>query len=106
MPTETPHIRWPISVGTSFAVLEQDSDEDIGQCIVVVAHYERGDRECVPEFGIGEYPFRMAQDITGDAVAADIMRWENRAQIDGTERFGANVLQRVIEIRARRSERG
>lgn len=87
-------------------MLEQDSDEEIMQCVAVVAHYERGDRECVPEFGIGEYPFANVHDITAEAVAADIMRWEPRVELSGTEGFGGSVLQRVVQIRARRSERG
>jgi phage baseplate assembly protein W len=78
----TPHFAWPFRLGQghAFAVVEQDTVEDIEQCVVVLVSTELGSREELPEYGISDPTFTSGVDTTEILAAVD--DWEDRAVIE------------------------
>jgi len=63
-------------------VNEQDSPEDIVDCIKAIIAYPIGVRHDMPEFGIPDLPFRQERDTKIQELRDAISEWEVRAQID------------------------
>lgn len=61
-------------------VVEQDSDEDVENCVEAILRTVQGDREDLPDFGILDMTFRP-QPLNLDLVVADILANEPRAQV-------------------------
>lgn len=63
----TQRLKWPLDlVNGSFATVEQDSDEDITQCVKAILKHRPGDREDIPEMGVpdptfGEQPLNLTE---------------------------------------------
>lgn len=74
-----PHFRVPFFVGKSVAAVEQDSDEEVRQCVEAVVRTEVGTRIERPEFGIFDPTF---QEFPGgvDEIAAAVEEWEPRVR--------------------------
>jgi phage baseplate assembly protein W len=68
------------------ATVEQDTPEDVAQCVEVLLMTETGSRVEVPEYGVDPWVFRRP-DRT--AVVAACERWEPRAKV------GLSVVQGV-----------
>lgn len=69
-----PKSRVPFDLGT----VEQDSREEIAQCVYVICATPLGSRSDQPEFGISDVAFRKGGvDLT--EIRAAIERWEPRA---------------------------
>ena len=64
--------------GNRLAAVEQDSPEEIAQCVEVVCRYPRGLRPELPDFGSPDLAFREVP-VGTDELAAAIERWEPRA---------------------------
>jgi phage baseplate assembly protein W len=73
-----PHFSYPFRLeGNSFAVVDQDTPDDIVQSVEILVATRRGQRQELPDYGIADPLFEDGldlQDIT-DAIAD----WEPRA---------------------------
>lgn len=76
--SELPHFAFPFQLqGSSFAVLEQDTVEEVAQCVEVLIATPVGARTDQPDFGVVDLTFQQSIDHAAilDAVAV----WEPRA---------------------------
>jgi phage baseplate assembly protein W len=78
---QVPHFALPLRLDAAgrLAVLEQDSADEIAQCVAVVMATPEGSRIEVPEFGVPRYEFRTPN--AADIIAA-VTEWEPRADLD------------------------
>lgn len=74
-----PHLKFPLAVGTRFAAVEEDSPDEISQCVTAVLRTNIGDRIDEPTFGIGDETFLAEPDVAGMMEALD--EWEPRAAV-------------------------
>jgi hypothetical protein len=77
--TVTPHFDLPLKIGPLGAnVVEQDSIDDVGNCVVMIVSVPFGWRDEAPEFGI-EDPTMRRQPIGVPAIQQVIGSQEPRA---------------------------
>lgn len=98
-----PHLRVPLRiVGTSFDVVEQESDEEIGQCVEAITRYSRGTLLARPEFGIPDPTFRQVPSggMNVEDIAASIERWEPRASLL-IEQSSASIADAIVGVALR-----
>lgn len=77
--TPTPHFALPFRfLGTAFAVNEQDTDDDITDCVEAILRTPVGSRVEAPDFGVPDQTFALTVDasIVAAAVAAQDPRVE------------------------------
>lgn len=101
---EIPRLALPFRVaGGRAAVVEQDSDQEVLQCVETVMRYRPGDRVAAPDFGVPDQAHQQGgADLV--TVADRIEVWEPRVQ-SLAESLGFDQLalsQRVL-VRAGRS---
>jgi phage baseplate assembly protein W len=79
--TDVPHFSLPFRFATPFAATtEQDSLDEIADCVYAILVCPRGFRVEVPEFGLPEQTFSMpAPDL--DEIRDAIATWEDRAGV-------------------------
>lgn len=89
MATRTPHFDSPFRLlGSSFAVVEQNSAEEVEDCIEAVLRTPVGSRIEQPEYGIPDETFeQLAPDVSAEAYLNAIAEWEPRARVIGTARI-------------------
>jgi phage baseplate assembly protein W len=77
---EAPHFQIPFNFGANghATCVEQDSEDDIFQCIQSVVKTPRGFRLELPGFGIDDPVFKEGGPDTAD-IASAIATWEPRA---------------------------
>ena len=81
--TDTPHFNYPFafsSLTKHAGEVEQDSVDDVGNCVVVALATELGSRVEVPTFGIPDQVFQL-QPLSLDTLINAIQEWESRAEI-------------------------
>lgn len=92
MSFDAPHFAVPFRLGgTSFAAVEQDSDEEILQCVEAVVRTPLGSRVLdAPDFGIPDPTFRqLGAGASADEIVAAVEEDEPRVsaladvEIDG-----------------------
>lgn len=96
-PVAVPHFSFPFRLGSngSFAVVEQDSPDEVGDCVQVLLSTPTGSRVELPEYGIDDPTFTQSVDVPGILSAID--DWEPRAQVDvGVEFDSQDALIRHI----------
>jgi hypothetical protein len=77
--TDVPHFDLPFQLGPAGApVVEQDSIDDIANCVTAVVSTHIGWRELAPEFGVPDYTFRKTP-IGADDIANWVSNQEPRA---------------------------
>lgn len=78
---DVPHFAFPLklSKGGSFAVVEQDSEDDVAQCVQVLLSTPVGSRVELPEYGVDAFEFTTRVDRA--AIASAIEDWEPRADV-------------------------
>lgn len=95
---DVPHFDRPFRLsGTRFAVVEQDSDEELSNAAWAIASTEIGSRDEAPEFGVPDLAFLDPETVTSAVVSA-VRRWEPRldAEADATiEEYVMTVETRV-----------
>jgi len=76
-----PHIKLPMSVfGGRFRAVEQDTTDEIMQCVKAVISTVVGQREELPEFGLpSDITFSM-KDVNPSVIETALNEWEGRAQ--------------------------
>ena len=85
-----PHFAFPFRIDASgaAAVVDQDSAEDITQCVKVLFSTTVGERIEVPTYGIPMQAFATVASEDTSALAAAVKKWEPRA----TARISSNVV--------------
>jgi phage baseplate assembly protein W len=94
-----PHFALPFRLAGdgSFAVVEQDSDDEVVQSVEILLRTRVGSRIELPEYGIEDPTFTVVPDIAGilDAIAD----WEPRAQVTiGDEIDSKDELMHNISV--------
>jgi hypothetical protein len=79
------HIAWPVKLNSAGQLQsnEQDSDEDIADCVAAICLYERGARRGSPQFGIpsGLFDYPNTGRVKS-AIMANESRIEAEVSID------------------------
>lgn len=76
-----PHFALPLQYVTGSArVNEQDSLDDVLDCVYAVAVTNPGDRDELPDFGVLDMTFDQ-EPLQMDAVITQITQWEPRASV-------------------------
>lgn len=92
-----PHLAWPLRVGAggTFATVEQDSDEDVMQGVLVLLSTPLGRQVELPNYGMDEQVFRNAPDL--NAAVEALETWQPRATIDASYQVDSldELIQRV-----------
>lgn len=78
---EIPHLAFPLRLtdSGSFAVVEQDTIDDVRQCVHVLLRTPLGVRPLAPEIGVEDPTFETG--IDGDVLAATLEEQEPRASV-------------------------
>jgi len=77
-----PKLRVPFQIsGNKAEVIEQDSDEEIAQCVEAVLKTVIGTRIDRSEFGVPDLAFRTAPGSLPAVVRKAVERWEPRADV-------------------------
>lgn len=100
MAVDIPHFRLPVQVHDGrFAVVEQDSLDEIGQCAETVLRYPLGHRLDLPDFGLSDQAFGMGgADMV--EIGEAIETWEPRATslVDGLDE-AESLEQGISQLR-------
>lgn len=100
MPVQTPHIRFPFEVlNGRTQVVEQNSIEEVVQCVLACVSTPYGARQDDPEYGIDAGLFSrqtIRQDIT--PILAAVEEAEPRAALLGEVELESLVRRVVIEV--------
>jgi phage baseplate assembly protein W len=76
---DVPHLAWPLRMdGTSLADVEQDTIDDVRQCVNVLLHTPPGARPLAPDVGIEDLAFA---GVDGEVLAAQLEDQEDRATV-------------------------
>lgn len=79
---DIPHLAIPLRFnGGQWVVVEQDSEEEVAQCVQTVCAFERGYRIEDPDFGINDPTFTTMPIDTSD-IARALEEYEERAEVD------------------------
>lgn len=99
-PIDVPHFAVPFNITSEgAAMVEQDSDEDIMQCVEAICRTPRNSRLESPDFGIDEIVLRENGPDRNKLVNA-ITYWEPRARvaIDITSPDTMDAFYSIVEI--------
>jgi phage baseplate assembly protein W len=78
-----PQLAYPLRIDPAsgtFAVVEQDSVDDVAGCVEVVLRTRVGDRDELPEFGIPDLTF-LELPLDLDDLVDMVSLWEPRAEL-------------------------
>lgn len=92
-----PHFKFPLKLapnGVSLTVVDQDSDDEIIDCIEVLLLTELGERIEDPDYGIPDGAF-TENGINETALQAAIIRIEDRAELVLESDAIQDAVQRV-----------
>lgn len=91
---DNPHFQVPVTlVDGQVRMVEQDSDEEITQCVLAVLRTPVEFRDDLPEFGTPDQLFKMA-GVNPALVKAAIETWEPRATAEVQEQL-ADLIDHV-----------
>ena len=90
----THHFQVPFAVvDGSTALVRQDSDAEISQCVRVLCETTPGDRQVVPDYGIDDETWRPVDLVDGSEVMDALLEWEPRADADVAATVAAEVVR-------------
>lgn len=96
------HLAWPVRLnGTRLAVVDQDSDADIAQCVHVLLATRRGVRIELPGFGVTDPVFALSVDV--GEIATAVAQWEPRAARTGVTETVDDLDPAVRQVLLERS---
>lgn len=99
---DTPHLKWPLRFeGDHMAVVEQDSIEEIEQCVEAIVRYPLGFRDELPEFGLSDQTF-LQGGVNVEVVRAVIERWEPRVDLTISSDFDLDTFESLVLTELRR----
>lgn len=103
---DVPHFDLPFRfVGSSFATSEQDSIDDVANCVETILRTRIGFRTWVPEFGSPEYVFKRSPLGTEDIMAI-VSAQEPRAELlvqESIDSYDQLIDRLHIEVTAKES---
>jgi phage baseplate assembly protein W len=77
-----PHLAIPFQViNGQWVTVEQDTDDEVAQCVRNICAFERGYRNEDPDFGIDDPTFTTMPIDTED-IARALERYEDRARVE------------------------
>jgi phage baseplate assembly protein W len=83
-----PHLAVPLQViNGQFITVEQDTDDEVAQCVRNICAFERGYRIEDPDFGINDPTFTIMPIDTED-ISRALAAYEDRAQVAIFQEFG------------------
>lgn len=94
---EIPHFKFPFQLasdGVRAQAVEQDSDDEILDCVVVLLSTTQGERIEIPEYGVRDQAFRQ-NGVDTAHILAQIRRYEERANINLDPDAIQDLVQRV-----------
>lgn len=100
MAIETPHFKFPFQftpAGDRIQYAEQDSDDEIIDCIEVLLSTSIGERIELPDYGIADQVFRENGVDTGH-IMAQIRKYEERADIQLEPDVIKDLVQKVTVV--------
>lgn len=81
MTVSVPHFAFPLTFsGSTFAKVDQDSDDDLNQSVAVLILTPIGTREELPQYGVPDM-LSAQQPISTAPIVAALSRWEPRASV-------------------------
>jgi hypothetical protein len=96
-PLEAPVLQWPFQMSgfnqSEIAMVEQDSSEEIAECVAMVFSVEEGSLVDAPELGLPDPSFK-AGGVSEDTLVAIAQRWEPRA----TLAFSSDTLVQLAQV--------
>lgn len=102
--TDVPHLGYPFQLdGHKHAVeLEQDSIEEVTNCVEVICRTDFGALDDLPTMGITDPTFRRSASL--NQLSREIAEWEPRASIHLTQRVDSvdeliNIIKLEISTR-------
>lgn len=94
----TPHFGFPFrAAGSSFAVTEQDSPDEIADCVEAVLRTPERSRIDVPAYGRPDASFEQLGPAkpTVEPYVAAVEEWEPRAAVTGTAGV-EDAIERIV----------
>jgi phage baseplate assembly protein W len=100
-----PHLSVPFQVlNGQWVTVEQDTDEEVAQCVRNICAFERGFRIEDPDFGINDPTFTVMPIDTED-ISQALATYEDRALVDIFQEFHPDGSVRVrMEVHIPTSE--
>lgn len=101
MTVSIPHFSWPfqLGIGGHAAVLEQDTDDEIVNCVLVICTVPIGELTDEPSFGITDPTFELQPDV--NLIAAQVLEWEPRvhvAAVDNTDERDLTLENIILRV--------
>jgi phage baseplate assembly protein W len=98
---QTPHFRLPLQfsgVNGGALLNEQDTADDLEDCVRTILAFPLGYRIDSPTFGIPDTLFQLGYDVPTAAVRSALVRWEDRMAIgvEGGEPVSDEFIRKVI----------
>lgn len=98
-----PHFSFPfrrLANGKTLAVVEQDTDDEVMDCVEVFLSTEQGERVELPDYGLPDQVFREG-GVDMEQVHSQIEVWEPRALLNLVRVELEDLVDRVrIEVRS------
>jgi phage baseplate assembly protein W len=87
VPENIPHLAVPFQViNGRWVTVEQDTDDEVAQCVRNICAFERGFRIEDPSFGINDPTF-TTMPIDTDDIETALNEYEDRAQVEIFQEF-------------------
>ena len=107
MRPRAPHFALPFRIedqgfGTTARVLEQDTADEIFDCVKAVVAYKPGDRIEKPDFGMPDQTFSEG-GVDVDEVTQAVLHWEPRAELliqSQPDRLDEMISNTRVDVRA------
>ncbi|HSZ70256.1 MAG TPA: hypothetical protein VK756_07830 [Solirubrobacteraceae bacterium] len=99
---EVPVMKWPFRMGgfnsSEIAYVEQDTPEEVAQCVAMVFSVEQGALVDAPKLGLPDPTFRIG-GVSEATLLAVAQRWEPRAALNLTRDTIVALAQAVdVEV--------
>ncbi len=92
---DLPHLAWPVRVdGSSYASIQQDTDDEVAATVAVLLSFRRGWRAEQPDFGITDPTFELTPINTAE-IERQVGLYEPRAELEITLSDDGRGAQRV-----------
>ena len=105
--TDVPHFDLPFRFSNpQAAVVEQDSVEEIAECVLAVLLCPLGFRVELPDYGLADPAFSSPL-VDVELIRAQVLEWEPRASIlidQAPDRFDALVANVQVQVQVRTEE--
>jgi phage baseplate assembly protein W len=103
----TPHFRLPFQFtanGQRALVNEQDTGDDIIDCVKTILAYPIGSREAVKDFGIPDVLFQTRTGLIPESIRNAVIVWEPRASYNvsgGSEITDEMIMEVLMKVAVR-----